>query len=389
MSFIPRAAAIAFLGATAVPVAPALASEVIISPLLLPSSVPILVPEAAPMPVPEPVRAMIDAVLAGGLKRDIETVVSLARATNPRSVTDIDAIVAAWQAKNEGREEPNPVRQMLAAAIESKRDGDVEAVGKLAKATLPDQAAEIDTLLVDYRAERAEEKRLAAEAERARLAAAKFWENWKGEGQIGASHATGNSKSAGLSLGLALNRKGIDWNQRFAARADYQRTNGRTSIERYLAEYEPQIRVSDRAFAYGLGRWERDRIAGFDARWNLSAGMGYKVIAEEKMTLSLKAGPAWRQTEYVPGRGLSDGELTGLAGLDFGWQVTPVLRLTQVASTIVGERTTQASSLTALNAKLTGALSARVSYSAEIDTNPLPGIEKIDTLTRFTLVYGF
>lgn len=32
---------------------------------------------------------------------------------------------------------------------------------------------------------------------------------------------------------------------------------------------------------------------------------------------------------------------------------------------------------------------ASLSYSAQIDTNPLPGIEKIDTLTRFTLVYGF
>ena len=60
-----------------------------------------------------------------------------------------------------------------------------------------------------------------------------------------------------------------------------------------------------------------------------------------------------------------------------------------VASTIIGERNTATSSLTALNAKLIGGLSARFSYSAEIDTNPPPGIENVDTLTRFTLVYGF
>ena len=59
------------------------------------------------------------------------------------------------------------------------------------------------------------------------------------------------------------------------------------------------------------------------------------------------------------------------------------------ASTIVGERTTTTSSLTALNAKLSGALSARVSYSAELDSHPPAGVENLDTLTRFTLVYGF
>ena len=92
-----------------------------------------------------------------------------------------------------------------------------------------------------------------------------------------------------------------DWDQRFRVQADYQRTNGKTTIEKYLAEYEPQIRMGDRAFAFGLGRWERDRMQGFDARWSASGGLGYKLIDGKTMTLNLKAGPAWRQTELVTG----------------------------------------------------------------------------------------
>ncbi|MGV7119418.1 DUF481 domain-containing protein [Sphingopyxis sp. 550A] len=345
--------------------------------------------EELPRPLPDPVRAMIDAALASGERKDIEIVVSLAKATNPKSVGEIEAILAAWQAQHESKPEPDPIRQMLAAAMATRKDGDVEAVGALAKKTNPERIADIDAMLVDYRARRTAEKKAAADAARAKLAAAKFWQNWKGEGQIGASQSSGNTSSTGLSLGLALNRKGIDWDQRFRAQADYQRTNGSTSMERYLVEYEPQIKVSDRAFAYGLGRWERDRILGFGNRWNASAGMGYKVIANKAMTLNLKAGPAWRQTDYLPGRGQSESELTGLAGLDFGWNLSPTLRLTQTASTIIGQHNSVTSSLTALNAKLTGALSARFSYSADIDTRPPPGIETVDTLTRFTLVYGF
>jgi putative salt-induced outer membrane protein len=101
----------------------------------------------------------------------------------------------------------------------------------------------------------------------------------------------------------------------------------------------------------------------------------------------VKGGPAWREVDFVSG--LRDSELTGLAGLDFGWQMSPTLRLTQTASTVVGSNTVTTSSLTALNAKLTGALSARIAYSADIDTHPPAGVREVDTLTRFTLVYGF
>ncbi len=339
--------------------------------------------------LPDPVRAMIAAAMASGEEGDVETVTALARATNPADVAEIDALVAVWRIES-GRPKiaiVEPMRALMETAIDSGKDADVEAVAKLAKATDPEKAAPIQVLLADYRAQRKREKAAAAAAEYQRLAQAKLWENWKGEGQIGATHSSGNSNATGVNVGLALTRKGIDWNQRLRAQVDYQRTDGRTTLERYLVEYEPQIKIGDRAFAYGFGRWERDEVLGYTARWNVSGGLGYKLLEGERLSLSLKAGPAWRQTDFVDG--YSDTELTALAGLDFGWQLSPTLRLTQVASTIVGESNMSTSSLTSLNAKLTGALSARIAYSAEIDTRPPPGIENVDTLTRFTLVYGF
>src|SRR3546814_8857835 len=84
-------------------------------------------------------------------------------------------------------------------------------VAKLAKATTPEDAAEIEEQVVAYRAGRQRLKDEAAAAARAKLAAAKFWEHWKGEGQIGASQSSGNTSSAGISAGLAIAGKGIDW----------------------------------------------------------------------------------------------------------------------------------------------------------------------------------
>lgn len=338
-------------------------------------------------PLPGSVRAMIDAAFASGENDDVEAVVKFARRTNPGNIGEIDALLAYYRSEHPPETPPDPVGNMLAAAMATAKDADVEAVAKLAKETNPENAAEIEERLLAYRAERKRLRDEAAAAERARLAAAKFWQNWKGEGQIGASQSSGNTDSVGLSAGVALARKGIDWTYRFRAQADYQRTNGKTSVERYLGELEPQYRINDRTFAFGLGRWEHDRILGYDTRWNLSGGLGYKVVDSKKMTLSLKGGPAFRQTDFVSGE--EDTELTALAGLDFGWQISPTLRLTQVASTIIGEANGSTSSQTALSAKLTGALSARIAYSAQIDTSPPPGIESVDTQTRFTLVYGF
>jgi putative salt-induced outer membrane protein len=359
---------------------PALADPVLANPF------PMEVVPLHPM-LPDDVRDMIDAAMASGEDADVEAVIKVARLANPYSVREIDALLAEYRNRHAPPVPPDPVRDMLVAAMASGKDADVEAVAKLAKAANPERASEIEARVVAYRAERKRLRDEAVAAERARLAASKFWQNWKGEGQIGASQSSGNTESVGLSAGVALARKGIDWTHKFRAQADYQRTNGKTSVERYLGELEPQYRINDRTFAFGLGRWEHDRILGYDTRWNLSGGLGYKVVDNKKMTLSLKGGPAFRQTDFVSGE--SDTELTALAGLDFGWQLSPTLRLTQVASTIIGESNGSTSSQTALNAKLTGALSARIAYSAQIDTSPPPGIESVDTQTRFTLVYGF
>ncbi|HEV7311368.1 DUF481 domain-containing protein [Sphingopyxis sp.] len=393
MTALPRLAALCLPFALAVPTAHAMQdpadslqpNPLLVDPVLANPIPTVLVPLDPELPVA--VRAMIDAAFATGDNDDVEAVAKFARRTNPGNIGEIDALLAYYRSGHPPETPPDPVGNMLAAAIASARDADVEAVGKLAKETNPENAAEIEERLIAYRAERKRLRDEAAAAERAKLAAAKFWQNWKGEGQIGASQSSGNTNSVGLSAGVALARKGIDWTYRFRAQADYQRTNGKTSVERYLTELEPQYRIDDRTFAYGLTRWEHDRILGYDTRWNLSGGLGYKVVDSKKMTLSLKGGPAFRQTDFVNGG--DDTELTALAGLDFGWQLSPTLRLTQVASTIIGEANSSTSSQTALNAKLTGALSARIAYSAQIDTSPPPGIEKVDTQTRFTLVYGF
>lgn len=278
---------------------------------------------------------------------------------------------------------PDPVKEMIEAAIASKKDGDVKTVVKLAKATNPEYVAEIDALHAEYQAEKAA---LAAVAEQQKRKAG-FFENWSGQGELGGFHSTGNTDSTGISASLKLTRDGINWRHNLRALADYRRTNGTTDREQFLAVYEPNYKFDERLYAYGLAQYERDRFQGFSSRITLSGGLGYAVIKDDDVVLNIKGGPAWRNAQLVGGG--SESSLAGLVALDSFWQISKNLRLTQDLTAYLESENSTFTSTTGLESKLVGALSARLSYSWEHETNPPPGVEKTDRISRATLVYDF
>ena len=221
----------------------------------------------------------------------------------------------------------------------------------------------------------------------AELRSAGLFQNWRGKGEIGGSRSTGNSSDIGVSAGLTLERRGIDWRHKLSAQGDYQRSNGTTTTEQFRFAYEPSYTINDGLFAYGLSQYERDRFQGYAHRVSLSGGLGYRAIDKEGMHLSVKAGPAWRWTSLIPnGR---ESTFAGHSALDFDWRFAPTLKLTQQASAYFQSNNSSFNSTTGLEAKLNGNLAARVSYRVEYDTDPPLGAVKTDTLSRFTLIYDF
>jgi putative salt-induced outer membrane protein len=306
-------------------------------------------------------------------------------------------LFAALQASAARAVLPDPVRAMIEAAIATGDKAKVAAVVEIAKATNPADVAEIDGLNGAFRtqvaAREAAEKARKEEAVRT----AGLFENGHGKAQIGAFQSSGNRHDVGVSLALNLDRKGIDWQHKLTATMDYQRSNGRTSRERYLFAYEPRVRVSSDLFTFGLAQFERDTIQGFASRYSLSGGLGYNVIATPDLKLSAKAGPVFRRTELVG----SDAEarLGGLAGFDFDWKISPRLTFTQnanmvaetggAATLIVDSDNTTLALNSGLEAKISDRLSTRLSYALNYDSNPPPQGVSTDTMTRFTMVYGF
>lgn len=292
---------------------------------------------------------------------------------------------------------PEPVRDLIDAAVATGDEAKVRTVIDLALTTNPDDAVELETIRALVLAELAAAKAAEEQEKQEEIRTAGLFENWSGKGELGAFQATGNSSNTGVTAGLTVQRDGINWRHNLTARVDYQRANGVTTREQFLARYEPNINISDDFYVYALAQYERDRFQGFSGRYAVSGGIGYQVLDEEDIQLSVKAGPAYRVTEFVDGR--SESRIAGLVGVDFDWSITDRLKLTHdtnavaetggSATVIIDSSNTSLDLVTGLNAKINSSLSARLSYAIEYDSNPPPGAVQTDTLSRITLIYDF
>ena len=286
---------------------------------------------------------------------------------------------------------------MIETAIATGDAAKVAAVIAVARSSFPEDAAEIDELEAGWKLAKAERDAAAEEARVAKIENAGLLELWSGEGELGGFQSSGNTDSVGLAASLKLKREGIDWSHRLRARVDYQRQNGVTSREQYLFAYEPRWQFDDRMFVYGLAQYESDKIQGFSGRYAVSGGVGFKVVDRDGLSLSVKAGPAYRVTEYTDGR--TENRIAALAGLDFDWRIFERLTFSQDANAlaesggeaqlIVDGSNTSLTFVSGLDFLISNRLRSRLSYQLDYDSNPPVGKVSTDTLTRATLIYGF
>lgn len=272
-----------------------------------------------------------------------------------------------------------PEKAMVERAARSGDAAKAAAVASVAKEMHPESAAEIDAIVTAVNAE------LAA-AKQEKLAAAGFFDNWTGSGELGGSIATGNSDTVTATAGLNMAKEGINWRHVITAIADLQRSDGENTQERYAVGYQVNRNLSERLYIVGTLGWERNAVAGLRSRFTESLGLGYKVISSPNISWRLEGGPAFRQAKF------EDRQENGLAvraASDFGWAFAPKTKLTQLTTAYLEDGTSSILSTTALTTALSGALSARLSFNVQYESDPPVGDKHTDTVTRATLVYGF
>lgn len=279
------------------------------------------------------------------------------------------------------------VRAMIDAAIASGDAKAIETVIGLARATNPQASAAIDAIEGTYRASLAEAKADAARAQEKRLTEAGIFENWTGQVELGASRSTGNTRNFGLYGGVDLAREGLHWRHKLAGRADVQETNGVTTTQRVQASWQPNYKFDERLYAYGLAQYEYDPLLGYSNRYTAGGGVGFGVLRDERAKLDFEGGPALRYTDLADDGASST--LAARASLNFRWQITPTLELKQTGAFYHEAGANSANASTTLDTRLLGSLKVRFSYNLLYEGNAPTKAKSVDTLSRATLVYSF
>lgn len=299
--------------------------------------------------------------------------------------TALAAQDAASSEKKDEEEEAPPevppaIKAMLDAAMRAGDEAAVNAIAKYAKVGDKPSAPLVQRAAGNWKDER-------REAAQRRLREARFLDLVKGRAELGGYVNTGNSETVGVTGVLDLKRDGFLWRQKLRLQADYQESLGRVAQERYIAAYDLNYKVEDRAYIYGAAMFESDRFAGFDQRYSLSAGAGYTALDSGGMRLDVELGPAFRHTDLTDDT--IESQLAARGKLDFDWKLSPTITFSQDAAAYVQQTNSTITGKTALRAKLFGPFSAQMSYAVNYESMPPIGRKTTDTTSRASLLVDF
>ena len=252
-----------------------------------------------------------------------------------------------------------PVPPAVDAMVrEAAKSGDLPAVVKVAKATNPHSVAEIDALVASLKQE-------ADAAREEKLAHAGLFDAWSGSGQLGFSRTTGNTDDMGIVLGLDLTKDGLRLRHKLHGFVDRQTTDGVLTRNKYLAGYELDYKFNQRFYAYGSAAWDKDTFAGINRRLSESVGLGYSVLKSDTMTLDLTAGPAFRQTKFTGAP--NENVTTARAGAEFSWHIFEHVTLSENAEIFFGNEIKSTTALTAaVSQALSARLSFDVTHQDKV-----------------------
>jgi putative salt-induced outer membrane protein len=357
---------------------------------------PVASPEPAPPAAPKPIT-----------DEDLEMLARLAPVQAPPPIIWLAAPPASGSLESpEGPERgpvltlfvpppPNPnavalppaARAVLEQAMKTGDAATFAAVEKAAREQYPDGASQIDALAAKNAAQIAEKQASDARAKAEALAEASFLDNWKGEVSLGGSYTKGNSDAVSVYGAFKLNKEGLRWRHALSARADYAKSSGELSTDKDTAAYQPQYKLGEKLYAYGLGQFDRDEILGIQYRFTEAVGLGYTLARDTRFKVAVEAGPALRESRYISGE--RDTRPAGRGSVNFDWKPNPNLELTNQSAVFFEKADTNITSTTALTSRLFGPIKGQISYNLTYEDD-VPGQAKsFDTITAASLVYSF
>ncbi len=226
-------------------------------------------------------------------------------------------------------------------------------------------------------------------------------QEWTGKGQAGYLSSQGNAEAKSANAALDAGYLDGPWQHAFHLGGLYGQSAGIVSAERWDTTWQTNYALTQEVYAFGGLRYQHDLFNGFDYQASVTTGVGYKVFDTKATTLDVQVGVGYKELRpedltkapdgEVIGRQLQakEGEAIGTLGVNYSQALSSTTTLTDKLLVESGSQDTLATNALALGVKVSAKLALSVAYALQYNTNPPPGLQKLDRLETLNLVYSF
>ncbi|MDQ6995630.1 MAG: DUF481 domain-containing protein, partial [Mariprofundaceae bacterium] len=157
--------------------------------------------------------------------------------------------------------------------------------------------------------------------------------------------------------------------------------------EKYSVSIQADWKISQLSYVFSRIAADSDRFTGIRSRLAETVGYGRNLIHDDVIHWKAELGLGARQTVFIAFPRKND--TVGRLSTDIQWIVSDSTLLSQELNTEGGKEGFVSHSVTALQQKISDALSSKISFSAEHTSKVPVGIKNINTETAVTLVWAY
>ncbi|CUH67443.1 Putative salt-induced outer membrane protein [Thalassovita gelatinovora] len=221
-------------------------------------------------------------------------------------------------------------------------------------------------------------------------------QGWRGSVALTASGSSGNTDTGELSGAGRLTYGVGNWSHLIGLAVEYGKSNGVTNEEKFFGTYEASRYFTPEFYMFGLGRYQYDglltdstgaTLPGSETDAFLGFGPGYRFVNQPNQTWRVQAGPGARYFKDITGT--SDTEVGFIVSSRYYYAFTDTVSFTMDTDVLGSKQNTVLSNDAGVNFKMTDALSTRLSYRTDFNTDPAAGLKKTDNTIGLSLVMGF
>jgi len=213
-----------------------------------------------------------------------------------------------------------------------------------------------------------------------------IFEEWSSNLELGFVQTGGNTQVRSLSSKGKLVNESTSLRTSIEGAALNTTDKNNTTAEKYHTSLQEDWKFTVHDYMFGRIGFNTDRFGGFKRRISETLGYGRVLIKNEELQWNAELGAGARQSTFTTN--IRKNEVIGRTSTNMEWQISDSAKFIQQLKTEGGKEGFASHSLTALQNKINGSLSSKISYSADHTSKVPAGTRKMDTEISIALVWS-